>query len=271
MTDLEDRSRPAATVVIVRDRADGPPDILMMERASTMAFAAGALVFPGGAVDADDHDLAARIDHGLDQDEAAARIAAIRETIEEAGLGIGLHGAMDAATVLRLRDGLQDGVPLRTLLDRHGLGVAFHRLHAVLRVKPGVAFDALTPFARWHPAPFDLATRVFDTRFYIARAPDSQMATVDTTENVRLFWSSAADTLAQCEAGAAMVIYPTKRNLERLALCANHAALVAHARAYPVEKVQPWQEERAGERHLCIPDHLGYPITSEPMGRVRRA
>ena len=256
MTDLEDRSRPAATVVIVRDRADGPPDILMMERASTMAFAAGALVFPGGAVDAGDHDLAARIDHGLDQDEAAARIAAIRETIEEAGLGIGLHGAMDAATVLRLRDGLQDGVPLRTLLDRHGLGVAF---------------DALTPFARWHPAPFDLATRVFDTRFYIARAPDGQMATVDTTENVRLFWSSAADTLAQCDAGAAMVIYPTKRNLERLALCANHAALVAHARAYPVEKVQPWQEERAGERHLCIPDHRGYPITSEPMGRVRRA
>lgn len=256
MTDLEDRSRPAATVVIVRDRADGPPDILMMERASTMAFAAGALVFPGGAVDAGDHDLAARIDHGLDQDEAAARIAAIRETIEEAGLAIGLHGPVDAATVLRVRDGLQDGVPLRTLLDRHGLGVAF---------------DTLTPFARWHPAPFDLATRVFDTRFYIARAPDGQMATVDTTENVRLFWSSAADTLAQCDAGAAMVIYPTKRNLERLALCANHAALVAHARAYPVEKVQPWQEERGGERHLCIPDHLGYPITSEPMGRVRRA
>ncbi|EXS68109.1 hypothetical protein BF95_01270, partial [Sphingobium sp. Ant17] len=70
MTDLEDRSRPAATVVIVRDRADGPPDILMMERASTMAFCRGCVgLFRGGAVDAGDHDLAARIDHGLDQDE----------------------------------------------------------------------------------------------------------------------------------------------------------------------------------------------------------
>ena len=256
MTELEQRSRPAATVVIVRDRADGPPDILMMERASTMAFAAGALVFPGGAVDAEDHDLAARIDHGLEQDEAAARIAAIRETIEEAGLGVGLHGVVDAATVLRLRDGLQDGVPLRTLLDRHDLSVAF---------------DALTPFARWHPAPFDQATRIFDTRFYIARAPDGQMATVDTTENVKLFWSGAAATLAQCDAGEGKVIYPTRRNLERLALCANYADLVAHARAYPVEKVRPWQEERDGERHLCIPDHLGYPVTSEPVARVRRA
>ncbi|PBN43887.1 NUDIX domain-containing protein [Sphingobium sp. D43FB] len=256
MTDMEDRSRPAATVVIVRDRADGPPDILMMERASTMAFAAGALVFPGGAVDADDHDLAARIDHGLEQDEAAARIAAIRETIEEAGLGVGLHGVVDAATVLRLRDGLREGVGLGALLDRHRLEVAF---------------DALTPFARWHPAPFDQATRIFDTRFYIARAPDGQMATVDTTENVKLFWSGATATLAQCDAGEGKVIYPTRRNLERLALCANHAELVAHARAYPVEKVRPWQEERDGERHLCIPDHLGYPITSEPMGQVRRA
>lgn len=256
MTELEQRSRPAATVVIVRDRADGPSDILMMERASTMAFAAGALVFPGGAVDADDHDLAARIDHGLEQDEAAARIAAIRETIEEAGLGVGLQGAVDAATVLRLRDGLRDGLRLGGLLRRHGVGVAF---------------DALTPFARWHPAPFDQATRIFDTRFYIARAPIGQAATVDTTENVRLFWSSAADTLARCDVGEGKLIYPTRRNLERLALCASHAELVAHACAYPVEKVQPWQEVRGGEQHLCIPDYLGYPITSEPMAQVRRA
>lgn len=256
MTDIDVKSRPAATVVIVRDRPHGPPDILMMERASTMAFAAGALVFPGGAVDADDHDLAARIDHGLEQDEAAARIAVIRETIEEAGLGIGLLGDVDAATVLRLRDGLLNGVSLHRLLDRNNLGVAF---------------SALTPFARWHPAPFDRVARVFDTRFYLARAPEGQMATVDTTENVKLFWSGAAATLALCDAGKAKLIYPTRRNLERLALCGTYAELVAHACSYPLETVRPWQEERDGECHLCIPDHLGYPVTSEPMGQVRRA
>lgn len=256
MTDENDAGRPAATVVIVRDRPGRPPELLMVERASSMAFAAGALVFPGGAVDEADHALAARIDHGLAPDEAAARIAAIRETIEEAGLGIGLVGAVDAAAVLRLRDGLHDGRTLGEMLGRLGLGVAL---------------DALTPFARWHPAPFEQARRVFDTRFYIARAPEGQVASVDTTENVRLCWSSAADTLAKAAAGEAQLVFPTRRNLERLARHGDHAALVADAHAYPVEKVRPWREERDGELHLCIPDHLGYPVTAEPMRQVRRA
>lgn len=255
MTQDNPTSRPAATLVIVRDCAGVAPELLMVERASTMAFAAGALVFPGGAVDAADHALAERLDHGLDPDEAAARIAAIRETIEEAGLGVGLSGPVDAALVLRLRDGLLDGKPLGDLLTRHGVGLAF---------------DALTPFARWHPAPFEQARRIFDTRFYLARAPEGQVASVDATENVRLFWSGAADTIARCDAGEGKIIFPTRRNLERLALGASYADLIAHAAAFPVETVRPWQEERDGEAHLCIPDHLGYPVTSEPWRRVLR-
>lgn len=259
MTIEDDAGRPAATVVIVRDRPDGPPDILMMERASTMAFAAGALVFPGGGVDAHDHALAARIDHGLDLDEAAARIAAIRETIEESGLGVGLDGglagAVDGAVVVSIRQGLLGGAVLGDLLDAHGVALAL---------------DALTPFARWHPAPFEKAIRVYDTRFYLARAPDGQEAIADATENVHLFWSSAAATLARCDAGEGHVIFPTRRNLERLALAGSHADLVTHAAAHPVEKVRPWLEDRDGERHLCIPDHLGYPVTSEPLRQARR-
>lgn len=259
MTIEDDAGRPAATVVIVRDRPDGPPDILMMERASTMAFAAGALVFPGGGVDAHDHALAAQIDHGLDLDEAAARIAAIRETIEESGLGVGLNGglagAVDGAAVVSIRQGLLDGAMLGDLLDGHGVALAL---------------DQLTPFARWHPAPFEQAVRIYDTRFYLARAPDGQEAIADATENVHLFWSSAAATLARCDAGVGHVIFPTRRNLERLAQAGSHADLVAHAAAHPVEKVRPWLEDRDGERHLCIPDHLGYPVTSEPFRQVRR-
>ncbi|MBH1992586.1 MAG: NUDIX hydrolase [Sphingomonadaceae bacterium] len=256
MTDEDDGGRAAATVVIVHDRSDGLPEILMMERASTMAFAAGALVFPGGGVDESDHALAARIDHGLAQDEAAARIAGIRETIEESGLSIGLSDTVDAAMALRLRDGLHDGRSLEAMLDALGLTLAL---------------DALTPFARWHPKPFEMARRVYDTRFYLARAPQGQRATVDTTENVQLFWSSAAGVLARCDAGDGLIIFPTRRNLERLAQFASHAEMVADAMAYPVEKVRPWFEERDGEDHLCIPGHLGYPVTSEPMRSVRRA
>src|SRR5690606_11429279 len=83
MTDLP-APIPAATLVLMRERAGGPPELLMTERTGTMAFAAGALVFPGGRIDDADHEAAAahpRVEH------AAARIAAIRETIEETGLG----------------------------------------------------------------------------------------------------------------------------------------------------------------------------------------
>ncbi|MFD1103477.1 NUDIX hydrolase [Sphingobium olei] len=255
MTDDAVTSRPAATLIIVRDRPGRPAEILMIERSAKMAFAAGALVFPGGGVEAGDHALAARVAGAMDRDEAAARIAAIRETIEEAGVVIGLAGVVDPSTALRLRDGLRDGRTLGELLDRHGLAVNL---------------DALIPFARWHPAPFEAVRRVFDTRFYLARAPEGQAASVDSTENVRLFWSSAADTLALCQSGQGHVIFPTRRNLERLALSPSFEALAAHAGCFPVDMIRPWREMRDGTLHLCIPDHLGYPVTSEPMEQVRR-
>lgn len=220
-----------------------------------MAFAASALVFPGGGVDANDHALAARIDHGLEPDEAAARIAAIRETIEESGLGVGFAAAVDGAVMARLRAGLLEGRPLGHLLADHGIGLAL---------------DQLVPFARWHPAPHERAIRVYDTRFYLARAPEGQEASVDTTENVHLFWSSAAATLKRCDAGVGHIIFPTRRNLERLAQFDSFSALVGHTAAHKVEKIRPWMEERDGEQHLCIPTHLGYPVTSEPIGRARR-
>lgn len=226
----------------------------MVERAASMAFAPGALVFPGGAVDAADLALA-QVLMPDDLDDGAGRIAAIRETIEEAGLAIGIVGA-DAAMALRLREGLLRGYCLADLVDKHGLSFDLH---------------ALTPFARWHPAPFDQARRIYDARFYIAQAPRGQTASVDTTENVRLFWASARAMLDRADAGTARIIYPTRRNLERLAQFADHASIVAHAKATPIEKIRPWIEMRDGEPHLCIPSHLGYPVTAEPMDRAVRA
>jgi len=256
MTDMLPESRSAATVVILRDRPGAAAEILMMERASSMAFAAGALVFPGGAVDAGDHALAERIAGGLPVDEAAARIAAVRETLEESGLAIGLASPPPPDRLPLMRQALAAGMAFGDMLDEHGLEIAL---------------DRLVPFARWHPARLEHAQRVFDTRFYIARAPEGQNASVDATENVQLFWSSAADTIARCDRGEGRIIFPTRRNLERLAQFNGFDDLSAHALSIPVQTVTPWFEEREGERHLCIPDHLGYPVTSEPMGTVRRA
>ena len=237
---------PAATLVLIRDRAGAPPELLMVERAKAMAFAGGAMVFPGGRIDPGDHVLAARLE--LDPEDGPARIAAIRETIEEAGVPVGLTPVPDAEALAVIRQALHDGTPLDALLDRHGLTLDL---------------GALTYFARWLPAHAHM--RIFDTRFYLAAAPDGAEATVDDTENVRLTWASAADVLAECDAGRATVIFPTRRNLERLAQYASYADAVAHALAHPPRTITPWSEERDGAPHLCIPDDLGYPVTSEKL------
>jgi hypothetical protein len=53
--------------------------------------------------------------------------------------------------------------------------------------------DALLPFARWLPA--GVHHKVFDTRFYLARAPEGAEPVVDGNENVRVFWASARAVL----------------------------------------------------------------------------
>lgn len=237
---------PAATLVLLRDRTDGPPEILMVERAKAMAFAGGALVFPGGRIDPADHTFAAEL--GLDPEDGPARIAAIRETIEEAGVPVGLSPVPDAATLAAIRRDLHDGETLGALLDRHGLALEL---------------DTLTYFARWLPAHAHM--RIFDTRFYLARAPETSDATVDATENVRLFWASAADVLAECDAGRATVIFPTRRNLERLAQYTSYADAVARSLAHPPRTITPWSEDRDGAPHLCIPGDLDYPVSSEKL------
>ncbi|TCQ07431.1 NUDIX domain-containing protein [Sphingomonas sp. PP-CC-3A-396] len=243
---------PAATLVVFRDAGDGPPELLFVERAKAMAFAGGALVFPGGRVDPGDHALAAVL--GTGDAESAARIAAVRETIEEAGLPIGLSPMPSPTAFARMRAALH-------------AGTAFGE--ALTDAAVGLDLDALEYFARWRPA--HAHARIFDTRFYLARLPaGAPEAQVDATENVRLFWATAADVLAEADAGRATIIFPTRRNLERLAQFADFVAAVEHARAHPVRTVTPWTETRDGVEHLCIPHDLGYPITSEPMSDAVR-
>ncbi|HWK36324.1 NUDIX hydrolase [Sphingomonas sp.] len=244
---------PAATVVVMRDRADGPPDLLMLERSAAMSFAGGALVFPGGRVDPGDLALADVLGAD-DKEEAAARIAAVRESIEEAGIAVALDPAPDAAALAVLRAALHAG-------DSFG--------EALARAGTALALDRLVPFARWLPR--GMRHRIFDTRFYLIRAPDDAEPTVDGTENSRLFWASAQSVLDDADAGRVTIIFPTRRNLERLARYATFDDAVADARAHPVETVTPWIEVRDGVERLCIPEGIGYPVTSEPTATAHRA
>jgi 8-oxo-dGTP pyrophosphatase MutT (NUDIX family) len=243
---------PAATLILMRPAGSGAPEILMMERAANMAFAAGALVFPGGRIDADDHATAAA--RAPDLPDAPARIAAIRETIEETGIAPALSLALTPDTAAALRAGIAAGTPFAELLDRFSLSLEL---------------DALTPFARWCPN-FREARR-FDALFYLAEAPPGAHAeSADQAEAVRTFWASAANVLAEIEAGRAHAIFPTRRNLERLAGFASLDEARADAARHPVQRITPWVEEREGRRYVCIPDGIGYPVTAEPYESARR-
>ncbi|MFC7498854.1 hypothetical protein ACFQRC_06435 [Enterovirga sp. GCM10030262] len=250
MDDLPDPI-PAATLILMRPAPSGAPELLVMERTSAMAFAAGALVFPGGRIDPDDHDLAEQIGAGVDH--AAARIAAIRETIEETGIAPALDPAPDAALVTELRRALEAGAPFSTLLETHGLSLDL---------------SALTPFARWCPT-FREARR-FDTLFFVADAPEGATATAAKAEAVRTLWATAGDILGEADEGRARIIFPTRRNLERLARLGGVEEAQEDARRHRVRKIVPWIEERGGEQWLCIPEDAGYPVTAERLETARR-
>lgn len=243
---------PAATLVLMRPGRMGVPELLVVERASTMAFAAGALAFPGGRIDPEDRRDAAALLPG--DADGPARIAAIRETVEESGIAPALLPAPDANMSKALRRGLAEGTPFAALLAEHGL-----RIDA----------EALTPFARW--CPNFRETRRFDTLFFVAEAPaDAPEPSVDDTECAGIAWQGAAEILNDVDAGRAHIIFPTRRNLERLACFASLDEARADAAAHPVRKITPWVEERGGEHWVCIPEDAGYPVTAERLATARR-
>ncbi|MGE5562776.1 MAG: NUDIX hydrolase [Bacillota bacterium] len=245
---MSDEPIPAATLIVVRDRDGAAPELLMVERAQGMAFAAGALVFPGGRIDDADRALGVRL--GID----AAAVAAVRETVEETAVPVALDPLPTQAATLELQRALVADEPFAELLERAGLEI-----------------DAasLTPFARWVPK-FH-AVRRFDTLFYVARCPagDWQPSVVEG-ECSGAEWMSAAQVLEREAGGEARLIFPTRRTLERLAQHSRFEDIRADALAHPIEPVTPWVEERDGEKFITIPSHLGFPVTQERLDGLWR-
>lgn len=245
---MSDDAIPAATLILVREREGGSPELLMVERAGGMAFAAGALVFPGGRIDEADR----RLGESLNVDPHV--IAAIRETVEETAVPAGLRPVPDPQSAGRLQRQLVADMPFVAALSEAGCDVDA---------------SALTAFARWVPK-FH-AVRRFDTLFYVAEAPDGDWhPQVIEGECAGAFWLTAEEVLERDRRGEARLIFPTRCNLERLAQHSSFEEIRADALAHPIEPVTPWVEEREGERFITIPDHLGYPVTQERLDGLWR-
>lgn len=240
----------AATVIVARDGADGL-EILVIERASGMGFAGGAIAFPGGKVDPGDSAMGPAFPgfDRLEAGDARARVAVAREAFEEAAILLSRGAFVDAATRARLRPAS----------DRHEIGFA----ELLAGIGHVLSADTLVPFARWLPPP-GLHKR-FDTRFYLARLPDGEEHAADGVEAVHSRWARPADLLAEADAGAISLLFPTRCNIARLALFGTVEALMADRTPPPF--VQP---ELSADGWLSIPPDMGYPWVRERIERVRR-
>ena len=127
---------PASTLVIFRDQPGSKaPELLMVERSAKMVFAAGAAVFPGGRIDDADFEFAKALGHD-DSDEYGARIAAIRESIEETGIAVAVEGNLDAKRVSEARHALNSGAILSDICNQFDWQLELEKL---------------IPFTRWCP------------------------------------------------------------------------------------------------------------------------
>ncbi|MDB5415652.1 MAG: hydrolase [Rubritepida sp.] len=218
--------RPAATILMLRDGAGGI-EVLMICRALEVAFASGALVFPGGRVETTDALLA------LPEDPLGGfRIAAIREAWEESGLLLAHPPGPDLT----------------------GEGEFLARLHAS-GLRPDHA--ALTHFAHWITP--ERSPKRFDTHFFVAAAPEGQEPVHDGHEAVEALWIRPEDALAEAEAGRRTLVFPTRLNLLRLARHGNVTEALEAARAAPVVTVMPEPiSDGNGGTLLRIPEAAGY-------------
>ena len=245
--------RLSATVMILRDAPNGV-EVFMVVRHHKIEFASGAIVFPGGSLDASDRDprLRALSDGVADIDDAtfALRVAAAREAFEECGV---LY-MRDPASGLII-DGIRAkalGARYRLPLEADEIGMADVAEAEGLRL----ALDQLTPFAHW-VTPSHMAKR-FDTHFFLAPAPGDHALVHDGSEAVDSIWIRPADALEQAADGRLTMIFATRLNLERVNRCQTVEAAIARAGIEPIVTVCPTMRKTDTARILTIPVEAGY-------------
>ena len=211
--------RPAATVILVREpESEAGLQIYLLKRSDKSGFFPGNYVFPGGALDPDDWDtdfwqghldlsgpeLADRFGPGLPAEALRAYgVAAIRETLEEAGVFLARPKKEDSPSEEGIcqppvPEALTDGWFRKTVLDGEW----------------GLAFSRLFPWSHWITP--EAMPKRFDTRFFIAAMPEGQICRPDERETTHGLWISPRQALEENGKGAIPLSPPTLVTLHSL-------------------------------------------------------
>ncbi|HEY5438712.1 MAG TPA: hypothetical protein VIJ99_07415 [Acidimicrobiales bacterium] len=257
--------RPAATVITLRDAPEGY-EILMLRRNLNSDFVGGAYVFPGGAVDAADADASGeRLALGLSEAAASRRlglpqgglayyIACLRELFEEAGLllacdreGTPVHFGDEESVrrMARSRREVNDGsLGFVAMMEREELLLDLRGLQYVAHW--------ITPVG---------PPRRFDTRFFVALAPEGQVATHDAGETVADQWIRPKVALDARRRGELDMIFPTVRNLEAIADFTTSAQVLDFARSLTtIPCIEPRMVTTNGVVSILMPGDEGYEL-----------
>ncbi|WP_326819359.1 NUDIX hydrolase [Streptosporangium sp. NBC_01756] len=242
-------ARDAATVVLLREGVE----VYLLRRKASMAFAAGAYVFPGGSVDPRDADHAiawagpspAEWGAVFRADERIARAlvcAAVRETFEESGVllagtspeSVVADTTGDAWEADRLAL-IDRSLSFADFLDRRGL---------VLRA------DLLRPWAHWITP--EIEHRRFDTRFFVAALPPGQRTRDVGGEADQVVWVRPADAIDQSKNGQIFLMPPTHRTLGEL--CDHQTVAGVLGTEREIVTFMPEIVEMDGEIYIVLDD-----------------
>ena len=279
---LEENISEAATVILTRERA-GRLQVYLLKRSVKSGFMAGNYVFPGGTLDPEDRNIDLFESHSdLDPGAVTARfggdlpaekalafcVAAIRETLEEAGVFLAHH---------------------KENLDEKMTQVANLRLTANLakdwfaKLVAGSGWRlTLTALSRWsHWITPELMKRRFDTRFFLADMPAGQHCQPDARETVQGLWTSPEEGLTGNMDGTIPLSPPTLVTLHELLQYRNLKNLQAESRrrswgqtllprlvplAQGAVIIEPWDPQYLEKEISIDPDDL--PTSILPVGQA---
>ncbi len=210
--------REAATVALICDASvGGGVEVFLQHRVSSMQFAPGMSVFPGGGIEPRDY-RGARLwrgprpqwwaeQFGIAPDRAAAAVRGVtRELFEETGVLLAEPDGDDATTPDPSERGPLDRGEgdLESLLTDHGLVLSAHLLR---------------PWDRWTTPPGP--PRRYDTLFFVAALPAGQAPDAMTTEARAAEWLRADDAAHAGTLGRLGMLRPTLHVLTDLAKAAD--------------------------------------------------
>jgi glyoxylase-like metal-dependent hydrolase (beta-lactamase superfamily II)/8-oxo-dGTP pyrophosphatase MutT (NUDIX family) len=224
--------RPAATLILLRDGASGP-EVLMLQRTQSAVFLGGAYVFPGGSLDESDADprILKRIRGEAKIPPAPYWVAAIRECFEEGGI---------------LFLSRKDNQPL------HAESLMHYRKRPFVELLENedlyIPADSVAYYGHWITAPG--RPRRFDTRFFLAVAPEGQTGSHDAVETVHDVWLTPREALERGARNEIELVPATQQTLQDLKSfkTAREAFETVRARPEPEVNRACWAQGKDGAK-----------------------